>query len=337
MAYKLPHQRANSTMYKIIGGDQKEYGPTSADELRRWILDGRLSKDTLAQAENASNWKPLSAFPEFADALASQAGELPPSPAPSSFVTPLATGVPTGRELEIGECLAGGFQLLLSNFGLIFASCFLVWMIELVCQFLPAVGILYWLARGVLFGGLYLVVLRRIRGQPAGVGDVFSTFGTGFAQLMLVGVVTSLLTWIGLAFCIIPGVFLLVIWIFSIPLVADRKLEFWSAMELSRKAVMPQWFRVALLLLLALLPTVAASIYTETRITIAMVEVVRPLLESSSPDPSKFMAGLMQVMKQTLPLVLMSKVVWLLNMPFAVAVVMKAYESVFGTQTSETA
>jgi len=30
-------------MYKIIGTDQKEYGPISAEEIHRWISDGRIN------------------------------------------------------------------------------------------------------------------------------------------------------------------------------------------------------------------------------------------------------------------------------------------------------
>ncbi|HWN94145.1 MAG TPA: DUF4339 domain-containing protein [Methylomirabilota bacterium] len=53
-------------MYKIIGADQKQYGPVSADELRQWIAEGRANAMTLIQAEGQMEWRPLSSFPEFA-------------------------------------------------------------------------------------------------------------------------------------------------------------------------------------------------------------------------------------------------------------------------------
>jgi hypothetical protein len=53
-------------MYKVIGSDQKTYGPVSAAQLRQWMAEGRVSLATSAQAEGASEWKPLSDFPEFA-------------------------------------------------------------------------------------------------------------------------------------------------------------------------------------------------------------------------------------------------------------------------------
>ena len=62
--------------YTIIGGDQKEYSLVTADDLRKWITDGRLNAQSLAKEEHDTEWRPLSAFPEFADVLA--AGSTPP-------------------------------------------------------------------------------------------------------------------------------------------------------------------------------------------------------------------------------------------------------------------
>ena len=64
--------------YTIIGGDQKPYSSVSANDIRRWIADGRLNEQSFAKEENDTEWRPLSAFPEFADALA--AGSAPPPP-----------------------------------------------------------------------------------------------------------------------------------------------------------------------------------------------------------------------------------------------------------------
>jgi hypothetical protein len=57
-------------MYKILGTDQKEYGPVTADEVRLWITQRRLHANSLVQAEGTAGWKPLSLFPEFSGTLA---------------------------------------------------------------------------------------------------------------------------------------------------------------------------------------------------------------------------------------------------------------------------
>lgn len=53
-------------MYKILGADGRQYGPVSAEQLRRWILEGRANAYTQTLAEGATEWKPLGSVPEFA-------------------------------------------------------------------------------------------------------------------------------------------------------------------------------------------------------------------------------------------------------------------------------
>lgn len=75
-------------MFKIIGGDQRPYGPVSADQLRQWIAEGRADARTLAQAEGSTDWRPLSTFAEFAELF-------PAEPSPSPSQPPLMTSAPT--------------------------------------------------------------------------------------------------------------------------------------------------------------------------------------------------------------------------------------------------
>jgi hypothetical protein len=72
-------------MYKIIGADQKEYGPVTIDQIRQWIRDGRVNAHTQARSESGGQWQPLSAFPEFADAFAAGAPTMAPTPTPAAF------------------------------------------------------------------------------------------------------------------------------------------------------------------------------------------------------------------------------------------------------------
>jgi hypothetical protein len=67
-------------MYKILGADKKEYGPATADQIRQWIAEGRVTAGTQVQAEGSSQWKSVSEFREFDAALAARVG----SPAPMS-------------------------------------------------------------------------------------------------------------------------------------------------------------------------------------------------------------------------------------------------------------
>lgn len=67
-------------MYKILGADQKEYGPVTVDQLRQWIREGRANAQTMVQGPNSTEWKPLNTFAEFSDALAPAATVMPGAP-----------------------------------------------------------------------------------------------------------------------------------------------------------------------------------------------------------------------------------------------------------------
>jgi hypothetical protein len=66
-------------MYRIIGADGREYGPATADQVREWQAEGRVNAQTRVLAEGATQWKPLSEYPEFVPMLAPTT---PPLPAP---------------------------------------------------------------------------------------------------------------------------------------------------------------------------------------------------------------------------------------------------------------
>ena len=60
---------AKMPSYRIIGTDLKEYGPVSAEQIRQWIVEGRVNSRTKLQAEGGGEWKRLSEVPELAAAL----------------------------------------------------------------------------------------------------------------------------------------------------------------------------------------------------------------------------------------------------------------------------
>ena len=67
-------------------------------------------------------------------------------------------------------------------------------------------------------------------------------FGVAFAPLALAGVISYSLIGVGFLCCIVPGIYLAIAWLFTFPLVIDKKLDFWPALELSRKVATGQWW-----------------------------------------------------------------------------------------------
>ncbi len=259
-------------MYKIIGVDQKEYGPLAADQIRQWIGEGRLNTQTRAQAEGSDEWKTLSEFSEFSAALAARAAMSPP-PAQMANAEALAAQIlARDYHLDIGSCFSRGWQLVQRYFWLTVGACFIVALISLVIELIPILGWFAGLVFGFVFwGGLDWLFLKLIRGEKSSLGDVFAGFSIGFVQLMLASIVSQLLLSVGLLLLILPGIYLLVAWFFFTPLlVMDKRLEFWPAMELSRKVVTRHWWQFFGLLLLQLLVLLAGLIALGVGVFIAL-------------------------------------------------------------------
>lgn len=85
-------------MYRIIGTDGQQYGPVSAEQIRRWLAENRVNAQTLAQTEGTQEWKPLISFTEFSADF-----KAPPSvhPAPPTVTQ---TNPRAGSKIAAGIC-----------------------------------------------------------------------------------------------------------------------------------------------------------------------------------------------------------------------------------------
>lgn len=96
-------------MFKIVGADQKEYGPIAADQIHQWIAEGRANAQTLARFEDGP-WKPLSTFPEFSTALAAAPVPIPTAPPALSY--PRQSGATQNHPLSVWGVSLGVLGLL---------------------------------------------------------------------------------------------------------------------------------------------------------------------------------------------------------------------------------
>lgn len=109
-------------MFKVLGGDGKEYGPVSADALRQWVQQGRANAQTPIKPEGGTDWAAMSSFPEFAQIFA------PPPPGMTAAVGGSPVGDKPTSKLAIWSLVMGilgfascGFTAILTApLGLIF-------------------------------------------------------------------------------------------------------------------------------------------------------------------------------------------------------------------------
>jgi hypothetical protein len=246
-------------VYRIIGADGKEYGPVTAEQLQQWIREGRANVQTKARVEDTTEWKTLGEFAEFAAAF-SGAGAAAGIPPPIGAVDPevlAAQILASDYTIDIGRCIGRGWELVKANFWLLIGVSFVGGLIA-AGGGIPWIGpIIGLIIGGPMMGGVYALYLRRIRGQPASFGDAFIGFSIAFVPLMLAHLVSALLIGVGLVLCILPGIYLAVSWMFTLPLVIDKGIDFWPAMELSRKVVTKHWWLMFGLLIVCGLVAIA--------------------------------------------------------------------------------
>ena len=155
-----------------------------------------------------------------------------------------------GAVVDIGSAVSRGWALVRDNLWVLAGATVLGWLICIGLAFVPVVG---WVVGIVLLGGLDYLFIRRIRGETVQVGDVFAGFNLAFLHLTIAGLVKWLFTSLGFMLCILPGIYLGVGYVFALPLVIDKKMEFWPAMEVSRLVVHRHWWSTfGLVIVLAL-------------------------------------------------------------------------------------
>jgi uncharacterized RDD family membrane protein YckC len=97
-------------MFFIIGGDGKEYGPATVDQVRSWISAGRANLDTRAKALGTEEWRRLGDFVEFAG---------PAAPPPVLEAEPAApqAGAPYAAPVGAFQVGSSGGQAELAGIG----------------------------------------------------------------------------------------------------------------------------------------------------------------------------------------------------------------------------
>ncbi len=261
-------------MFYILGSDGKEYGPIGSDVVRNWFEEKRIDSKTMIRREGESDWKVFSSFPEFSYLTKTS----PQQPQMISADPQALQSVIDTRSVSVDamDCIRRSYALYKNNFGPIFIATALIAVILGGSGSIPG----GFLLNGILYGGLFWFFLKWIREGKAELGDAFAGFQRQAGQLVLGGLVTAfvpvllmmivaapffipvimaafssagnppeslfqifgVLGCLGIAIGVLASIALYALWMFTFPLIIDKGLKFWPAMELSRKTVMKSFF-----------------------------------------------------------------------------------------------
>lgn len=230
-----------------------------------------------------------------------------------------------GYRVNVSDLLGRAWALLRLNLWPCIGTTLLAILTMGIAQQIPCIGILAsFLVTGPIYGGLFLYFLKQLRGQQATVNDAFSGFNKPhFGQLALAGTVKTLIMgaimlvflipafalnfksmesgsgdppiafFLALGVGMIPLAYLGIAWILSYPLIIDQRMQFWPAMELSRKVVNMNfggWFLLMVVnCLLGIAGTLAlcVGLFFVMPLTIAAIMVLYEQIITGSAEPAR--------------------------------------------------
>jgi len=240
--------------YLMIGGDGREYGPVSGQQICDWIRQHRADARTRIRRMEGGDFTPLESWPEFAEVLR-EVGQGKTPPRPPSLDSAQAERwaeeiIGRGVQFSVGNCFGRAWRLYTAHFGILAGTTALALVLVSVLHSVPGAGSVVAIALGGTFiAGLGVVFLKTIRGQRAEVNDLFAGFNRGFVPLLVASTLVFIFVAAGLLLCLLPGIYLAVAWLFVFPLIYERSLDFWPAMELSRRVVHERWWELFALVL----------------------------------------------------------------------------------------
>ncbi len=143
------------------------------------------------------------------------------------------------KTVKIGEWISEGWELVKSDLWNFIILTLILFLIEIAASF-TYIGTL--IVTGPLLCGYYYIILNKIRGGKFNIGDLAKGFNF-FVPALLALLLIAILTAIGLIFCIVPGLIIGAMYQFTFPLIVEKKLGLWEAMEESRKIIWPHIFQ----------------------------------------------------------------------------------------------
>lgn len=257
----------DDAQYYLIGTDGRQYGPLSQDDVRTWLTDGRASRYSRARRTTDSAWTALRELTEF-EADTRPPFVVPFDPDSAAHVDDEPQPAPEhaaqgASGLDPVACFRRAWQLVTHDFPVLAGWTLLVTSIIILISAIPHVGLLAGLLlNNLLMSGVYVLYLARIRGFRPSFNDVLTVVRTSAIAIVLAGLAQLAMTAAGLLLLILPGIYLAVGYAFVIPLIIDRGMPVWTAMELSRTTVHRQWFQTfGLLVAAGMLLFASAQLY----------------------------------------------------------------------------
>ena len=152
--------------------------------------------------------------------------------------------IQNGYEFDIGYYLNKGYEIFKENFGNFIGYTVLYLLIVIIGGSIPGIGAIVCIVLPApLVAGFYIVARKINKDESYEFGDFFKGFDF-FLNLFLSALISGIFVIVGLLLLIIPGLYLGVAYSFTYFFIIFHNMEFWPAMEASRKLITRNWFPV---------------------------------------------------------------------------------------------
>lgn len=169
--------------------------------------------------------------------------------------------------IDIGAAMAEGWATYKREPLLLSSATLLLLVINTIATNIPFLNMVLY---GPMLAGLYILVMCVARGENASFGNLFDGFRRFFVPTVLASVVTSILITLGILLLVLPGIYLALAYGFTYMYIVDRQLDFWPAMEASRKTITAHFWQYLVLALLFLVICLLGAIPFGLGLLVAM-------------------------------------------------------------------
>jgi uncharacterized membrane protein len=192
-------------------------------------------------------------------------GGSPPPLSAAQAIGPVSSFVvPTEVKARTGHWISEGWQIVKGNIG-VFMGMTVLFAIITSC--VPLI------LQGPLMAGFHLAFMRKLVRGTVDIGDLFKGFNF-FVPALIASLAIHVITFVGFLFCIIPGLVLAAMYMFTFLFIIDKRMDFWEAMKASHEIVRNDYVGFTLFLITGGLVTLLGLLCLVVGIFIAIPVVV---------------------------------------------------------------
>lgn len=154
--------------------------------------------------------------------------------------------IQNGYNVDIGKYVGEGWEIFKKNIGGFVGFTVILILVSALAAILPEKArplgnIATAVLSGPLNAGMLIVAFKLIKQRSTTFNDFFLGFNN-FLQFFIANLLIGILVGLASLLLVLPGIYLGVAYSLTIALIADRKFDFWEAMETSRKVITKRWF-----------------------------------------------------------------------------------------------